>query len=72
MLHIQPELACASAVHPAEIITAEGGVMSRDTRLEVARNLARIYADVLGEPLPAPLLELLKRLEAQEASRRSE
>ena len=46
--------------------------MSRDTRLEIARNLARIYADVLGEPLPAPLLELLKRLEAQEASRRSE
>ena len=46
--------------------------MGRDTRLEVARNLARIYADVLREPLPANLLELLKRLEAQEASRRSE
>ncbi len=42
--------------------------MSRDTQLEVTRNLARIYADVLREPLPAALLELLKRLEAQRPS----
>jgi hypothetical protein len=46
--------------------------MGRDTQLEVTRNLARIYADVLREPLPAALLELLKRLEAQEAVRRAE
>ncbi len=46
--------------------------MRRDTRLEITRNLVRIYADVLREPLPAALLELLKRLEAQEAVRRPE
>ena len=46
--------------------------MSKDTRLEVARNLVRIYADVLREPLPAALLELLKRLEAQDAVCRAE
>ena len=46
--------------------------MGRDTQLEVTRNLVRIYADVLREPLPGALLELLKRLEAQEAARRSE
>jgi hypothetical protein len=43
--------------------------MSKDVRLAVARNLARIYADVLKEPLPPVLAELLNRLEAQEAAR---
>ncbi|HEX2553727.1 MAG TPA: hypothetical protein VHL98_08500 [Microvirga sp.] len=37
--------------------------MTDDPRLSVARNLARIYRDVLGEPVPAPLAELLKRLQ---------
>ena len=44
-------------------------IMSKDVRLAVARNLARIYADVLKEPLPPVLAELLSRLEAQEAAR---
>jgi hypothetical protein len=44
--------------------------MSKDVRLAVARNLARIYADVLKEPLPPILAELLNRLEAHEISRR--
>ncbi len=45
--------------------------MSKDVRLAVARNLARIYADVLREPLPPVLAELLHRLEAQKIVRRS-
>ena len=44
--------------------------MSKDVRLAVARNLARIYADVLKEPLPSVLTEFLNRLEAHEAARR--
>ncbi len=44
--------------------------MNKDVRLAVARNLARIYADVLKEPLPPILAELLNRLEAEEAARR--
>ena len=44
-------------------------IMSKDVRLAVARNLARIYADVLKQPLPPVLAELLNRLEAQEAAR---
>ena len=41
--------------------------MSADPRLEIARNLLRIYRDVLGEPAPADLLELLERLEQRKA-----
>ncbi len=52
---------------PSELSKA---AMSKDVRLAVARNLARIYADVLREPLPPVLTELLNRLEAQEAVRR--
>jgi hypothetical protein len=44
--------------------------MNKDVRLAVARNLARIYADVLKEPLPPILAELLNRLEVQEVARR--
>jgi hypothetical protein len=44
--------------------------MSKDVRLAVARNLARIYAGVLREPLPPVLAELLSRLGGQEAVRR--
>jgi hypothetical protein len=43
--------------------------MNDDARLAVALNLARIYRDVLGEPVPEPLAELLKRL--QDRNRRS-
>ena len=41
--------------------------MSRDARLAVARNLARIYADVAEGAFPPVLAELLSRLKAQEA-----
>ncbi len=44
--------------------------MSKDVRLAVARSLARIYADVLTEPLPPVLAELLNRLEAQQGIHR--
>ncbi len=37
--------------------------MSTDPRLAVVLNLLRIYRDVLGEPAPADLMELLERLE---------
>ena len=40
------------------------------SRLTVALNLVRIYRDVLGEPVPTPLAELLKRL--QDRNRRDE
>ncbi len=42
--------------------------MSADPRLKIARNLLRIYRDVLGEPAPADLVELLARLERRKAS----
>jgi hypothetical protein len=37
--------------------------MSADPRLAIVRNLLRIYREVLGEPAPADLTELLERLE---------
>jgi hypothetical protein len=37
--------------------------MSIDPRLVVVLNLLRIYKDVLEEPAPADLMELLERLE---------
>ncbi len=37
--------------------------MSTDPRLAVVRNLIRIYRDVLEEPAPAALTDLLRRLE---------
>ncbi len=37
--------------------------MSADPRLAIARNLLRIYMEVLEEPAPADLMELLERLE---------
>ncbi len=37
--------------------------MSADPRLAIARNLLRIYREVLEEPAPADLLELLQRLQ---------
>lgn len=39
------------------------GSMDRQVRLAIARNLARIYADVLEEPLPRSLQHLLQKLE---------
>jgi anti-sigma factor NepR-like protein len=40
--------------------------MTQDPRLAVARNLVRIYRDVLEEPIPMALVTLLARLEADE------
>ena len=37
--------------------------MSADPRLAIIRNLLRIYREVLEEPAPADLTELLERLE---------
>ncbi|HEX2556267.1 MAG TPA: NepR family anti-sigma factor [Microvirga sp.] len=42
--------------------------MSPDPRLALVRNLIRIYAEVLGEPAPADLIDLLCRLERQESA----
>ncbi len=42
--------------------------MSASPRLELARNLVRLYHEVLGEPAPAELVSLLKRLEAYQGA----
>ena len=42
--------------------------MSADPRLAIIRNLLRIYRDVLEEPAPADLVELLERLEQRAGS----
>ncbi len=44
--------------------------MSKDTRLAIAQNLVRIYRQVLDEPVPSHLLDLVRRLEAQQNSSR--
>ena len=41
------------------------GAIDRQVRLAILRNLARIYEDVLREPLPGSLKNLLERLEGQ-------
>ena len=38
--------------------------MRKDTRLAIAQNLVRIYREVLEQPVPCHLLELVARLEA--------
>ncbi len=43
--------------------------MSRDTRLAIAQNLVRIYRQVLEEPVPPHLLDLVRRLEAEDSRR---
>jgi hypothetical protein len=44
--------------------------MSKDSRIAIAQNLIRIYRQVLEEPVPAELLDLMRRLEAEEKRRR--
>ena len=39
-------------------------------RLAIARNLRRLYTDVLDEPIPTDLRDLIARLEAQRDSDR--
>jgi hypothetical protein len=41
-----------------------GRYMRKDTRLAIAQNLVRIYREVLEQPVPDHLLELVARLEA--------
>ena len=43
--------------------------LDRGQQLGVARNLARVYAEVLEEPLPAELRRLIARLERSGPSR---
>jgi hypothetical protein len=40
--------------------------MNNEIRLAIARNLARIYRNVLEEPLPPELANLLQHLEERE------
>jgi hypothetical protein len=55
-------------VRPPEWLSALSViVMSTNPRLELARNLVRLYREVLEQPIPAELAALLERLEAQEA-----
>ena len=44
--------------------------MSKDSRMAIALNLIRIYRQVLEEPVPAELLDLVRRLEAEEKRQR--
>jgi len=46
----------------------DGQLADRALQLAVARGLARIYADVLRDPLPPDLLRLIERLESRLAS----
>jgi len=44
--------------------------LERGHQLGIARNLARVYAEVLDEPLPAELRRLIARLEASAPQQR--
>lgn len=44
--------------------------MSKDSRIAIAQNLIRIYRQVLEEPVPAELLDLVRRLEAEQKRQR--
>jgi hypothetical protein len=46
-------------VFSGTLVSIDGG-----RQLAIARNLARLYADVLHEPLPCDLERLIARLEA--------
>lgn len=43
--------------------------MRATTKLEAARNLVRIYRDVLELPVPGELLALVRRLEGEDEPR---
>ena len=44
--------------------------MRSDTRVAIAQNLVRIYREVLDEPVPPQLLDLVRRLSALEGQSR--
>jgi hypothetical protein len=48
----------------------DGQLVDNAFRLAIARDLARIYADVLHDPLPPSLVRLIERMESQTPSRR--
>lgn len=50
------------------LLRDEDSAMHQDSRVAIAQNLVRIYRHVLEEPVPPPLLNLLNRLQAQEAN----
>ncbi len=50
------------------LLRDEDSAMRQDSRVAIAQNLVRIYRHVLEEPVPPPLLNLLNRLQAQEAN----
>lgn len=53
--------ACCSG----ELKPSKRALMSTDPRLAIIRNLLRIYKEVLEEPAPLALSDLLRRLERQ-------
>lgn len=61
--------------HPKDGRSAPEGKAQEVQRLAaankaaIARNLARLYGEVLDAPLPDDLAELIQRLEAQETNR---
>ncbi len=44
--------------------------MTKSNRLVIAENLVRVYRQVLEEPVPPQLLDLVRRLAAQEGQSR--
>ena len=44
--------------------------MTKSTKLVIAENLVRVYRQVLEEPVPPQLLDLVRRLTAQESQSR--
>ena len=46
----------------------DGQRANRAAQLAVARDLARIYADVLNDPMPPDLARLIERLEIRATS----
>ena len=49
----------------------DGQLVGRALRLAIARDLARIYADVLHDPVPPDLRRLIEGLEHQTTRRRA-
>jgi len=44
--------------------------MTKSTKLVIAENLVRVYRQVLDEPVPPQLLDLVRRLTAEEGQSR--
>ena len=59
-------MGCARAIEPESVEE----LLGCEYRLAIARNLLRLYTEVLDEPIPADLRDLIARLEAQRDSDR--